>query len=163
MSLQRTKQTPWVQIAKFEPSDATTGLPATLAVGNRTNAYRLASLGDYTLDLRDFTNGIWLSVEVATGETAGVMEIWGYAVRGDAELIGTVTAITKGDQPGFTPSTYWADTMTQGTQNQTMDIITHDNGKAMIKFDSAGYKHIVCLVTSHTAQDSDLIVWARTW
>jgi hypothetical protein len=174
MGLPRTKQTEWQQIGTFSGTGVSTG-EATLGVTERTEAYRSAPitetgrtkvLDEYALELRDFTQGVWLAFECSNGsEAAGVAEVWGYAYHGDAEKICDVTVITAGTQPGFTSGTFWAKDVTADDTIQTTDTVKDaaNNAKAMVKFDSGGYKRIMVLMTSKTSADASINVWARTW
>lgn len=137
----------------------------TLAVANRTAAYRKANLIDKQLKLNQFTNGAFVSVSCDADAETGTLELWGYPVGGDAEFIGKWTYVADAQGPA-TDKGYYVDAFTEsGTQSgHTVTEIANADSKAVLKFDTLGWEHIVGLITAITgASLSNHRVYLRPW
>jgi hypothetical protein len=168
MSYNQIKQCKNQLINTVTSTDATGD--ATLGVTNRTFETVLsnylgvgAAVGPKLMELRDYTNGVILSFECSNAsEIGGAAEIWGLPYKGDAEKIGSLNTITAGTQE-TEDGNYWATSMLEDTEVQTMEQVSGTNIKALNKFDSMGYKYILVLVTAKTSASSTIKVWARPW
>lgn len=143
-------------------SVANGSVDTTLAVANRTAAYREANLTDNQIELQDWTNGAIVSLKGTSDGDTGTFELWGYSYKGDAELIGRWTYVTDAQGPA-TGGGFWVDAFTEsGTQpGQTVTEVANPDSKAVLKFDTLGFKHIVGLVTTVSAGTANL--YLRPW
>jgi hypothetical protein len=163
MSHPQTKQTRWVKVYDATGSGTTTQA-IDIDKTQRTLRYKLANLMDMVQPLRDFTNGVFIAFECSNQtEAAGVAKIYGYADKGGAELVGVVGFTSTVDATVSEDGNYWANAITETTENQTMATVQGDNQKAMVKIDTVGYKELYIAITGKTTGQSTIGVWVRTW
>ena len=134
---------------------------STLAVANRTAAYREANLTDSQIELQNFTNGAFIYVSCDADAQTGTFELWGYSHKGDAEFLGSWTYIADAQGPG-SDGGYWVDAFTESVASgHTVTEINISDGKACLKFDSLGFKHLVALNTVVSAGTHRIYI--RPW
>ena len=134
------------------------------AGANKTEAYRIANLTGSQVELQSLTNGAFVSARSQVDGDTGTIEIWGYPTKGDAEFLGEYTYTT--DEMVSGDGYYYVDAWVENTAGQhTVTILNLNEGKAVLKFDGLGFKHIVILVTAITSSDADGIikVFLRPW
>lgn len=126
---------------------ASTDTDSTLAVGNRTDAYRKANLSDQSLRLQTFTQGLFLSVSCDAAGQTGTLELWGYPMNGSAEYLGEFT-YTAGQQTAEDGG-YYVDAFIRSEDGlHTVTILNVNDCKALLKLDSLGYKYFAVLGTN---------------
>ncbi len=123
---------------------------------NLNPAYRIANLGDNTIDLQQFTNTIELTGNLTADGATGTFEIWGYPDKGPAQFFGvyTVTSDEAVDDEGR----FFIDAFVQSTvaQHTAAVIKNMSDGIATMDFDSRGIKHLVVLATVVSAGRLDI-------
>ncbi len=111
---------------------------------NLTEEYRKASLSDSDIEIQSLTNGAFIHVTTSADGETGTLELWGYPVKGDAEFLGSYTYVADAMVDGG--GRFYVDAFTESvTAQHTVTILNFSNGKAVLKFDNLGFKHIVAL------------------
>ncbi len=113
---------------------------------NLTEEYRKASLTDREIEIQSITNGVFVHVTTSADAETGTFELWGYPLKGDAEFLGSYTYVADAMVDG--EGRFYVDAFTESVAAQhSVTILNFSNGKAVLKFDNIGYKHIVALFT----------------
>ncbi len=142
------------------------GLDTTLIGSvNLNQAYRKTTLTARQFRLNEFTNGAFVSLKTTVDGDTGTLEMWGYAEKGGiAKFLGTHTFTT--DKAVDDEGLFYVDAFVVGTAAQhTVTIVNFSDGAADLKFDTLGFKFIVCLVTalSSSADPGAATVELRPW
>lgn len=152
-----------LQLKELQVCSTANGSEDTTLIGSGTNltkTYRAASLVDNQLKLQNFTNGIFSHVRGTTTGDTGAFERWGYPVDGDAEFLGEYSytiGTMKADDGSF-----YADEFVLVTEAQhKVKIRNMSGGKAVLKGDNIGFRHLVALMTTVSAGTAK--VFMRPW
>lgn len=135
---------------------------ATLAgTANLNQAYRIANLAGQWFEVKDRTNGLYVSVKLTSDADTGTFEIWGYPKTGGiAQFFGayTFTADEAVDDDGL----FYVDAFVESVAGQhTVTILNFSDGGAVLKFDTLGLVYFVCRITVLSAGAAT--VESRAW
>lgn len=147
-------------------SETVAGTNATLVgTANLTQAYRLATLTDRFVELKDYTNGLYVSLKTTIDGDTGTFELWGYPISGGAaQFFGAFTWIT--DEAVDDAGLFYVDEFVLSVAGQhTVTILNFPDGIAVLKFDTLGLTFFVAHITamSSTATPGYATVEMRPW
>lgn len=121
---------------------------------NLTQAYRKANLEDRQYAIKDWTNGLYVSLKTTVDGDTGTFELWGYPLKGGAaQFFGAYTWTTDGtlDADGL----FYVDEFVESVAGQhTVTISNFSSGIAVLKFDTIGLAFFVAHVTAMTSSAS---------
>lgn len=139
------------------------GTPYATLVGsaNLDQAYRIANLTAMQWELKDRTNGLYVSVKADADGTTGTFELWGYPKTGGAaQFFGAYTFTT--DEADDGNSLYYVDEFVESIAGQhTVTILNYADGRAVLKFDTLGLTYFVARITVLSAGSAT--VESRAW
>lgn len=117
------------------------------------------------IELKDWTNGLYVSLKTTVDGDTGTFEIWGYPKSGGAaQFFGAYTWTT--DEAVDDDGLYYVDVFVESVKGQhTVTILNMDNGCAVLKFDTLGLTFFVFHVTamSSSATPGYVTVELRPW
>lgn len=132
-----------------------------VGTANLNQAYRIANLLARQKQIKDWTNGLYVSVKAAADAVTGTFEIWGYPILGGiAQFFGTYTFTT--DEAVDDDGLFYVDLFVESVAGQhAVTIKNFSDGAAVLKFDTLGLAYFIFHVTVLSA--GECTVELRPW